>query len=307
MRRLSLFTILLFPTLLAAAGPESFTFLLQADSKHKTKTQAVHALRNCQRDWIILDATYDGTSRWSQSDIQSIRSARPNRKIICYLSIGEAETYRPYWHKHWDTDKDGRPDRGAPAWLDVENPDWEGNYKVRYWQNAWQEIILPEIDRIMSQGFGGLYLDIVDAFEFYEQDKKKYLDNRPNPETGNTYRQDMADWIKRITQRATRSKSKPLIIPQNAAQLLAIPSYRQTISGIGIEDLFTNGKKLKRQKESDYTLAFINQLKPSGKTVLIIDYAKKNKLIAAARDATQRRGFIFLNTDRPLKTLGQSP
>lgn len=296
---------LLLPTLLGvAAKPRSFAYVLQVDAKFKPKSRAVQTLRDCQRDWIILDATYDGSSRWSRNDLAAIRGGRTGRKIVCYLSIGEAETYRPYWRKSWDANKDGKPDANAPKWLNIENPDWKGNYKVRYWMPGWQAVILPEVDRIMSQGFDGLYLDIVDAFEFYEQTKDDYLDNRPNPATGNTYRQDMARWVQTVAQRAAKTKREAMIIPQNAAQLLALPSYRKTIDGIGIEDLFNNGTKKQPDDETSYTLDFLHQLSPTGKPVLVIDYSKKQSLAALARSAAHKYGFLFLKTDRPLKTLG---
>ena len=55
------------------------------------------------------------------------------------------------------------------------NPDWEGNYKVRYWDKQWQTIILEYVDQILEQGFDGVYMDIIDAFEFYDYDAK-YVD-----------------------------------------------------------------------------------------------------------------------------------
>lgn len=303
-RIIVLLVCVLLPSLLTAAKPRSFTYVLQADANFKPKSRAIQKLRDCQRDWIILDATYDGSSRWTKGDLAAIRGGKTGRKIVCYLSIGEAETYRSYWRKNWDANKDGKPDRSAPKWLNIENPDWEGNYKVRYWMPGWQAIILPEVDLVMSQGFDGLYLDIVDAFEFYEQTKDDYLDNRPNPATGNTYRQDMAKWVQTVAQRANKTKRDAMIIPQNAAQLLAIPSYRKTIAAIGVEDLFTNGKKKQPNDESSYTLNFLFHLKRVGKPVLIVDYSKKRTLTSIARSSARKYGFLFLNTDRPLKTLG---
>lgn len=302
----TLLLVSLLSPVLVTAAPKSFTYVLQADAKFKPKAKAVQVLRDCDRDWLILDAAYDGTTRWTRDELNAIRAGRPNRKIVCYLSIGEAETYRPYWQRSWDANDDGIPDRGAPAWLNIENPDWEGNYKVRYWMPGWQSIILPEIDKIMAQGFDGLYLDIVDAFEFYEQDGDDYIDNRPNPANGNTYRQDMAAWVHAVASRAARSRTSPLIIPQNAAQLLAIPNYRNTVSGIGVEDLFNDGKKKQPTDEIDYTLSFLKKLNPARGPVLIVDYSKKRSLTSSARQDSSRHGFVFLNTDRPLKTLGTS-
>lgn len=307
MKKLLLLLVVLSSSAAAAPSPSSFAYVLQADAKHKTKAAAVSTLRDCERDWIILDAAYDGDVRWSSKDLRSIRSGKKGRKIVAYLSIGEAEDYRPYWQKAWDRDGNGKPDQGAPSWLNVENPDWEGNYKVKYWHSGWQNIMLPEIDRIMAQGFDGLYLDIVDAFEFYEEVDGKYVDHRPNPETGRSFRQDMARWIGRIGERARQAKKGTMIIPQNAAQLLEFPEYRGLVSGIGVEDLFSNGKKPSKAKEIAYTSGFLKQLLPLQKPILVIDYSRKKSVIAPARRSAQAAGYVFLSTDRPLKTLGTSP
>lgn len=296
---MSAFLLLILSALtISAASPASFAYLLQADARHKTKAVAVDALRNSQRDWFIIDPVFGGDDdeRWSAADLQRIRAGHPERRVLAYLSIGEAEDYRPYWQKAWKS----RP----PTWLRAENPEWKGNFKVAYWEDAWQRIILAEADRILATGFDGLYLDIVDGFEFFEQDGKKYLDHRPNPATGKTFRQDMIHWVTRIAHHTRATKPDFLIIPQNAAQLLASAAYRETVSGIGIEDLFTNGKKPQPRAATDYTLTFLNQLKPTGKPILIIDYAKKTPLANQARVAARRHGFIFHNSDRPLKTLG---
>ncbi len=81
------------------------------------------------------------------------------------MSIGEAEDYRYYWQTSWSTTK--------PAWLDAENPEWKGNYKVKYWYSDWQKLIYGNdssyTKKILNAGFDGVYLDIIDAFEYYEK------------------------------------------------------------------------------------------------------------------------------------------
>ena len=53
-----------------------------------------------------------------------------------------------------------------------ENPAWRGNYKVRYWDAGWRAILFGSpgsyLDQIISRGFDGVYLDIIDAFEYFE-------------------------------------------------------------------------------------------------------------------------------------------
>jgi len=86
------------------------------------------------------------------------------RMVIAYMSIGEAEDYRYYWQPEWDSN--------PPSWLKGENPHWEGNYKVEYWDPLWQQIIFGTdssyLDKILDAGFDGVYLDIIDAFEYFE-------------------------------------------------------------------------------------------------------------------------------------------
>ena len=75
------------------------------------------------------------------------------RLVLAYMSIGEAESYRWYWP------------RRSSAWLGAENPQWRGNYGVRFWHSDWQEIIFEYTDKIVAAGFDGVYLDKVDEFE----------------------------------------------------------------------------------------------------------------------------------------------
>ncbi|MFK5973518.1 MAG: endo alpha-1,4 polygalactosaminidase [Flavobacteriaceae bacterium] len=80
------------------------------------------------------------------------------------MSIGEAEDYRYYWQSEWNTNK--------PDWLEVVNPDWPGNFKVKYWNTEWKALILGDknayLDKIIAADFDGVYLDIIDAFEYFE-------------------------------------------------------------------------------------------------------------------------------------------
>ena len=86
------------------------------------------------------------------------------RKVVAYMSIGEAEDYRPYWENNWY--------EKAPSWLMDLNPMWEGNYKVAYWDLAWHDIIVNDEDsylnKILDRGYDGVYLDIIDAYEYFE-------------------------------------------------------------------------------------------------------------------------------------------
>lgn len=145
---------------------QNFLYLLN-NERFESKSAFINAVVNTNYDVFITDLLFtDGTPFTAEEVEQLKRKANGGKRlVICYMSIGEAEDYRYYWKSEWK--------RHKPAWLARENPEWRGNYKVRYWDPAWQEIICGSDDsylnRILAAGFDGVYLDIVDAFEFFEK------------------------------------------------------------------------------------------------------------------------------------------
>ncbi len=116
-------------------------------------------------DLFIVDAFFgDDILTDEQVAALQLKANGGRRLVIAYMSIGEAEDYRYYWQAAW------RPD--SPEWIAEENTDFEGNFKVRYWEREWQDIILAGpnayLNRIVAAGFDGVYLDLIDAFEYFE-------------------------------------------------------------------------------------------------------------------------------------------
>ena len=288
----------------AEAPPKSFAYVLQADALAKTKSEAVKLLRDCQRDWIVLDTDFSGDTPWELADIQTIRGGQAGRKVIAYISIGEAEDYRKYWRKEWVSQ--GKLSAAAPGWLGAENPDWKGNYRVKYWQAEWQKVILASIDEALSRGFEGVYLDIVDGFETFEKEGEDFIDDRLNPETKQSYRRDMVDWVKKIAVRARAQNPQALVIPQNGSQLLAQSDFVEVISAIGIEDLFTNGNKVQPKTHTKEVLSNLKKLAAAEKQVLLIEYPKSAERQTLSKKLAAENGLVWLLTDRELKTLGES-
>lgn len=282
----------------AQSPPSSFAYVLQADALAKTKTEAVTKLAACGRDWIVLDAHFSSDEPWTTNDIATIRAGQAGRKVIAYLSIGEAEDYRAYWQRSWSSN--------TPTFLLGENPEWKGNYRVKYWQSDWQQLILADVDKIMAAGFDGVYLDIVDGFETFEQDGKDFVDDRVNPETKQSYRRDMVDWVKAVAARARKSNPAAVIIPQNGPQLSAHADFIAAVDAIGVEDLFTNGDKLQKPSDTKYTLECLAPYIAAHKPVLDVEYARNPERRAKVREQAAQHGFAWILTDRQLKTLGES-
>jgi len=146
------------------AEAKNFLYLINPGS-FPNEDAFLDAVRETDYDIIIIDLFYeDAALSASKVAPLKIKANRGSRLIIAYMSIGEAEDYRYYWQTEWETD--------PPSWLAEENPEWPGNYKVRYWNKDWQNIIYGKDDsylkKILDRGFDGVYLDIIDAFEYFE-------------------------------------------------------------------------------------------------------------------------------------------
>jgi cysteinyl-tRNA synthetase len=147
---------------LADAG--NFLYLLNPEN-FESKQDFISAISETNYDVIIMDFFFN-EEEYTFSEIDTLKTKRNGgrRLVISYMSIGEAEDYRYYWQNTWHSN--------PPNWLAGENPDWEGNYKVRYWAKEWQNIIYGNessyIYKIIMAGFDGIYLDIIDAFEYFE-------------------------------------------------------------------------------------------------------------------------------------------
>jgi uncharacterized protein (TIGR01370 family) len=243
-------------------------------------------------DLIVTDYSLDGTAagKLSPTDVAALQDDG-SRVVLAYLSIGEAESYRYYWQPSW------RP--GSPSWLGPANPDFPDNYKVRYWDPDWRSVLFGSdtayLDQIIAQGFDGVYLDVIDAFEFWGPDG-----NNERP----TAAQDMVDFVKALAAyaRGTKGKSGFLVFPQNGSQLgLVDPSYIGTVDGIGAEDTWTaGGNHAQTRYDTDHVTAWLDLFRDAGKTVLAIDYPTVTKRIDEFFAFTEARGYVPYNPPRAL-------
>lgn len=130
-----------------------------------TKQQFIDAVTATNYDVVIMDL-FVNDDAFTAAEVNQLRNKANGGKrlVICYMSIGEAEDYRYYWQNGWNSNR--------PSWIAAENPNWPGNYKVKYWNAEWQALIFGQSDsyltKITNAGFDGVYLDIIDAFEYFE-------------------------------------------------------------------------------------------------------------------------------------------
>ena len=252
------------------------------------------AVGNSAYDLVVMDYSADGTDAgaFTAAQIAALKDSPGGKKIVLsYMSIGEAENYRFYWQSGWAA--------GNPDWLDAENPDWAGNFKVKYWDAAWQAIVLDYTDRLLDAGFDGTYLDIIDAYEYFEDRGR------------DSAAQDMADFVAAIAAHAHARDPDFYLFPQNGAALATlVPAYLSSVDGIGQEDIYYGYDNDDQATPATITAeleGFLDVFKNAGKLVLTVDYAGTPANVADAYARSRARGYVPFVTTRDLDQLTINP
>lgn len=243
-------------------------------------------------DLMVIDFARDGSAdqAFSREDVSTMKR-KPDggaRILLAYLSIGEAEDYRSYWQRGWQS--------SPPAWLGAENPDWPGNYAVHYWDPQWQSLIMggPEayLDHIIDAGFDGVYLDRVDAFDV------------PNPAVSRAMRmQLMTEFVSAIAAYARKLQPGFIVVGQNGEELLNYPGYAAAVDGVGKEDLFfglDGDGALNSKGELRASLTPLQRFLASGKPVFLIEYLETPEAKALAHKNAEALGVPLFIGSREL-------
>ncbi len=218
-------------------------------------------------DMVVMDYSEDGTidGEFSSEEIQKIKDA--GVLPIAYLSIGEAEDYRFYWQEDWYIT--------PPVWLGEENPQWEGNFAVKYWDDEWRNILHSYVDKIIEQGFSGVYLDKVDEFEYWSN----YEGGENKDDFEEEYAKRMINLILDIANYARRKVGENFyIICQNGEKILAYDNGTliDTISGWAAEDIFYNETQLWSEEEKRWIeenrIPYLKMVISEAKPVFSVDY-----------------------------------
>jgi cysteinyl-tRNA synthetase len=273
----------------AAEEPNDFVYQLQRIN--------LEAIGKTKFDLVIMDYSRDGSDarKFTAGEIAALKTSPGGPKtVLSYMSIGEAEDYRWYWQRSWDKNRDGRPDAAAPDWLGRSNPNWPGNYKVRYWDESWHQIVYEYVDKVLAAGYDGVYLDIVDAYQYWEP-----------REPDVPVEDDMVSFVKDIATYARVTQDHPnfQVFVQNAEELSQHSDYVQAVSGIGKEDLFYNGNRRQPATEVEWSMNQLDRFKAAGKHVLVTDYVTERPKIEAFYNKAHSYGYVPYATRRALDAL----
>ena len=270
-------------------------FTMVNDWLYQLQDMDLNAIKDTAYDLVVMDYSSDGTgtNEYNSADLAFLKSnANEPKLVLAYMSIGEAEEYRYYWQSSWASN--------PPAWLGPENPDWPGNYKVKYWNPEWKSLIYGSttayLDKIIAAGFDGVYLDIIDAYDFWQN----------NGYDGSaTAKQDMVDFVVAIADYARTTKNKPFfgIFVQNAEELWTDSTYLKAVTGIGREDTWYNDNLPVASAETIDTITDLQQWQAAGKLVFTVDYPTEAEKILDFYSKSLENRFVPYTTTRQLNQL----
>ncbi len=215
----------------------------------------------------VMDYSYDGSDGGAYSRQQIIKLRENGIVPIAYISIGEAEDYRWYWDESWYN--------SPPSWLGRENPHWPGDYAVKFWYPEWQSIVFRYVDKVISQGFQGVYLDKVDIYEYWADEDNGEDIYLPESTTASL----MIDFIKKISQYGHKKVFPFYVFIQNGETLVDYDDGRliSHIDGIGIEALFYEGNKVNPPTYIQKRIKYLEFFKDAGKVVMVVEYVDCGK------------------------------
>lgn len=287
------------------------------------------ALARSPFDLLVIDYSLSGEDRrrLTPAEVRRLQRRPDGRRriVLAYMSIGEAEDYRFYWSKDWlesaeaasgapkaappqpprsdETESDASPpterwlSASAPPWLHAENEQWSGNFLVHFWDRAWQDVIFGKpasyLARIMDAGFDGVYLDRVDAY--YE-----FQDERPQAGA------EMVDFVVRLSAFAKSARPGFLVVAQNGEELLVNPAYLAAIDAIAKEDLLFGSPDEgapNSPAQIANSLTWLGSASRAGRRVLVVEYLDDTQLIAEASAELERLGFVAYFAPRLLDRL----
>jgi len=298
----------------------AYTFLSEHPFAFQLQEMNIDELAGSPYRFIVIDPSSDDSGRFTAADIGRLKAS--GKTVLAYLSIGEAESYRGYWQAEWNT--------SPPSWMGVENPDWEGNYKVRYWDTNWQGIIFNDggtgsLDYILDAGFDGVYLDIVDAYYYWGSDEAQDA-GESQPYNGGasqstpslrTNADEMVDFIAALAAhaRARSGYGQFIVCPQNATNIIhdmsagKLASWWNTIDAVGAEDTYHYGDADMNNpwNPQEDVLSNLDEYRDHDLEVYCIEYLSANRGAVIDRffSAASERGFAYYAADRELDTLRQ--
>jgi uncharacterized protein (TIGR01370 family) len=302
--------------------------------------EAVRKIVESRYDLVVIDPTvtysYDFDARGMINRIKASKASDGHHRklVLAYIDIGEAEEWRWYWDGHTTYEENGvcrnshiTEIRTWAPWVVACDPDrWAGNYPVAYWDEDWKDIVIngtglgghlglyfnSMLDEVIQDGFDGIYLDWVEAWEMDEvRQRAQNEDKEPGRE--------MLNFIKEMRAYGKRYDPDFIVIQQNSSELVnevGADALRDAVDGIAQEGVWYDGDAVdddwnnpdgydQQSCCTGYYLPRLRTYRAAGFPVLVCDYAVANA--DRVYDNAAAEGFIAYATRRSLSKLTTTP
>ncbi|MBI4441230.1 endo alpha-1,4 polygalactosaminidase [Candidatus Woesearchaeota archaeon] len=283
--------------------PQSFAYWLTGVRDPDKPLTGLNALLAQPRDIYVVDIN---DAQLSLADIAQLHAQ--GKKVFSYISIGEAEKGRDYFNNAWVAELATPTAEGckyainrqvAPNWLYAENCAWN-SFKVKYWDQAWQQIVFDKVKAIAQAGYDGAALDIVDGYYYFES-MVPDADKRP------TAAQDMVTFVGAMRAQARTINPSFMMLPHNAAPLYPYPGYTLFVDGITVEDTWYDGDNAQSPEHTNYVLPFLDTMRADGKFILVLDYPTSSARKCDFMQKARQRGFVPAPSPRGLDFIMDPP
>lgn len=301
---------------------------------------AVNQIVNSRYDMVVIDPTVTWDYEFDAKDmVNRIKASKASdgihrKLVIAYIDIGQAEEWRWYWDGHTTYEEKGlcknsyvnEIQNWAPFVVACDPDGWAGNYPVAFWDEDWKDIVIygtslgshlnlyfdSMLDEVIQDGFDGIYLDWVEAWEMTEvQNRAQNEDKDPG--------QEMLDFIKEMRSYGKQYNPGFIVIQQNSSELInevGANALKNAVDAIGQEGVWWDGVGGNDDWSdpegydyasccTNYYLTRLRKYKASGFPVFVIDYAVQKASEVYQKAETE--GFIAYATRRSLSKLTTTP
>jgi cysteinyl-tRNA synthetase, unknown class len=272
---------------------------------------SIDSICSSHYDLIVMDQqrSISGSEDYpTQNDIQRIHnssnSSGGKKLAVCYIDVGQAESYRYYWQNGWQS--------GNPSWILEPDPDgWNDSYGVKYWSPEWKSIMKQYIGRIIEDGYDGVYLDWLMIYETPDIISAAQHEGLDPKEELISFIRDLATFSRMI-------KPGFLFIAQNGAEMGDFPEYVALFDAIAQEDIWYDGSgdpdnggnqgdwPVDPLDSQDYIEELV-KWQQQDKPVLDVEYAQLPDHVARAYQLGSQHNFVTYTTLRLLDKLSGTP
>lgn len=285
---------------------------------------AIEALTSSRYDLVVIEPTRtnvgseDFDTREAVNRIHASPSSLDDRSkmVLAYLDIGQAEDYRTYWQDDWEPPRAGV--RGTPDFLLSVDPDgWSGNYPVAYWDQRWKGLVIYNEDSLLNlvleDGFDGIYLDWVEAFDDVSVIAAAEL-------AGIEPAEEMVAFIGEMRDYVAERHPNFLIVAQNGADLVDDHAeYLDVIDGLAQEDLSfygeadtdwdddASGDIRQNPGYHEYLTGVLWRYVEAGVPTFCVQYAREQANVEQALRDAEQVGCVPYVTLTPLDRLTGTP